>query len=82
VYIGWLLHKTRGGILAGTLFVLPGLIFLSILRLVYAAFVASTWECCRPLRGRPSSGPVTTFCSPSPEPPKDEKENIHVAKRQ
>ena len=25
-YIGWLLHKTRGGIVAGTLFVLPGAI--------------------------------------------------------
>ncbi|TWB67588.1 chromate transporter [Nitrospirillum amazonense] len=31
VYIGWLLHKTRGGLVAGTLFVLPG--FLSILAL-------------------------------------------------
>lgn len=30
-YIGWLLHKTRGGLLAGALFVLPG--FLSILAL-------------------------------------------------
>ena len=38
VYIGWLLHKTRGGLVAGTIFVLPG--FLSILALsyVYAAF--------------------------------------------
>jgi chromate transporter len=25
IYIGWLLHRTRGGIIAGTLFVLPGL---------------------------------------------------------
>ena len=33
VYIGWLLHKTRGGIVAGSLFVLPG--FLSILALSY-----------------------------------------------
>jgi len=38
VYIGWLLHKTKGGLVAGALFVLPG--FLSILALsyVYAAF--------------------------------------------
>jgi chromate transporter len=38
VYVGWLLHRTAGGIVAGTLFVLPG--FLSILALsyVYAAF--------------------------------------------
>jgi chromate transporter len=37
-YIGWLLHKTRGGLVAGTLFILPG--FLSILALswLYAAF--------------------------------------------
>jgi len=38
VYIGWLLHKTRGGILAGTLFVLPGVIALGALSLIYAAF--------------------------------------------
>ena len=33
IYIGWLLHKTKGGIVAGTLFVLPG--FLAILALSY-----------------------------------------------
>jgi chromate transporter len=33
IYIGWLLHKTRGGLIAGTLFVLPG--FLAILALSY-----------------------------------------------
>lgn len=33
IYLGWLLHKTRGGLVAGTLFVLPG--FLSILALSY-----------------------------------------------
>lgn len=38
VYIGWLLHKTRGGVLAGTLFVLPGLLSLGLLSLVYAVF--------------------------------------------
>lgn len=32
-YIGWLLHKTKGGLVAGGLFVLPG--FLSILALSY-----------------------------------------------
>src|SRR5688572_18336865 len=32
-YIGWLLHKTKGGLIAGTLFVLPG--FLAILALSY-----------------------------------------------
>src|SRR5579871_4093816 len=33
VYIGWLLHRTRGGLVAGLLFVLPG--FLSILALSF-----------------------------------------------
>src|SRR5215475_843693 len=40
VYIGWLLHKTRGGLVAGVLFVLPGLIALTALSLVYAEFGA------------------------------------------
>ena len=38
IYIGWLLHKTRGGVVAGTLFVLPGLLFLSTLSLIYVSF--------------------------------------------
>jgi chromate transporter len=33
IYIGWLLHKTKGGLVAGILFVLPG--FFSILALSY-----------------------------------------------
>jgi len=38
VYIGWLQHRIRGGIIAGTLFILPGLVALGILSWVYAAF--------------------------------------------
>jgi len=38
IYIGWLLHRTRGGLVAGTLFVLPGLISLGLLSWVYATF--------------------------------------------
>jgi len=38
IYIGWLLHRTRGGLVAGTLFVLPGLISLGVLSWLYAAF--------------------------------------------
>ena len=38
VYIGWLLHRIRGGILSGTLFVLPGLVSLSLLSWIYAVF--------------------------------------------
>ena len=37
VYIGWLLHRIRGGIVSGTLFVLPGLVALGVLSWVYAA---------------------------------------------
>jgi chromate transporter len=38
VYIGWLLHKTKGGLVAGTLFVLPGFVSIMILSWIYAAF--------------------------------------------
>jgi chromate transporter len=40
IYIGWLLHRTRGGLVAGTLFVLPGFLAIMALSLVYAAFGA------------------------------------------
>src|SRR5512138_1797427 len=38
IYIGWLLHRTAGGLVAGTLFVLPGAVTIMALSLVYAAF--------------------------------------------
>src|SRR4051794_38570081 len=37
-YIGWLLHRTAGGIMAGGLFVLPGIIAIMGLSYIYAAF--------------------------------------------
>ena len=37
-YIGWLMHRTRGGIMAGGLFVVPGIIAIMGLSYVYAAF--------------------------------------------
>jgi chromate transporter len=37
-YIGWLLHRTRGGIVAGVLFVLPSLFILIGLSWLYVAF--------------------------------------------
>lgn len=37
IYIGWLMHGTRGGIAAGTLFVLPGIVCIMALSYVYAA---------------------------------------------
>jgi chromate transporter len=37
-YIGWLLHRTAGGIMAGGLFILPGVIAIMGLSYIYAAF--------------------------------------------
>ncbi len=37
-YVGWLLHGTAGGIVAGVLFVLPGFLSILALSLVYAAW--------------------------------------------
>ncbi|MDT9600560.1 chromate efflux transporter [Sphingosinicella rhizophila] len=34
-YIGWLLHKTKGGLVAGTLFILPGLVAIMVLSWLY-----------------------------------------------
>ena len=38
VYIGWLMHRTVGGLVAGALFILPGFIAILALSYVYAAF--------------------------------------------
>ena len=35
-YIGWLMHRTRGGLLAGGLFILPGIVALMALSIIYA----------------------------------------------
>jgi chromate transporter len=37
-YIGWLMHKTRGGLIAGGLFVLPSLLILMGLSYIYMRF--------------------------------------------
>ena len=37
-YIGWLMHRTAGGLMAGGLFILPGIIAIMALSYVYAAF--------------------------------------------
>ena len=42
VYTGWLLNGTRGGIVAGGLFVLPGMLALLLLSAVYVAFGDTT----------------------------------------
>ena len=38
IYIGWMLHRSWGGIIAGTLFLLPSLFILAGLSYVYLAF--------------------------------------------
>jgi chromate transporter len=38
IYIGWLLHKTKGGLVAGSLFVLPGFVSIMVLSWIYAAY--------------------------------------------
>jgi chromate transporter len=43
IYIGWLLHKTWGGIVAGAFFLLPSVFILWALSYVYAAFGHVTW---------------------------------------
>jgi len=37
IYIGWLLHRTAGGIVAGAFFVIPSILILLALSFVYAA---------------------------------------------
>jgi chromate transporter len=36
-YIGWLMHRTKGGLIAGILFVLPGFAAIMVLSWIYAA---------------------------------------------
>jgi chromate transporter len=38
IYVGWLLNGTVGGLIAGTLFVLPGLVALLALTAIYVAY--------------------------------------------
>ena len=42
-YIGWLLHGTRGGVVAGTLFVLPGFAVILVLSSLYALYQDTNW---------------------------------------
>src|SRR5262249_41983937 len=37
-YVGWLMHRTLGGIIAGGLFVVPGIIAVMALSYIYAAY--------------------------------------------
>lgn len=42
-YIGWLLHKTAGGIVAGALFVIPSIVVLWTLSFVYVTYGTIPW---------------------------------------
>ena len=42
-YTGWLMHGTRGGIVAGALFVLPSLVLLIVLSWAYTAWGQHPW---------------------------------------
>src|SRR5664279_987313 len=37
-YLGWLMHRTTGGIIAGLLFILPSLLLLILLSWIYMRF--------------------------------------------
>src|SRR6184192_3265490 len=43
IYIGWLLHKTWGGIVAGAFFVIPSIFILWALSFIYAAYGNVPW---------------------------------------
>src|SRR4029077_1762671 len=43
IYIGWLLHRTAGGIVAGAFFVIPSIFVLWTLSFVYAAYGSVPW---------------------------------------
>ncbi len=43
IYLGWKLHGIRGGVIAGTLFVLPSMLVLLALSIVYARFGSLPW---------------------------------------
>src|SRR4051812_39127912 len=37
-YVGWLMHRTAGGIMAGGLFIVPGIISIMVLSYIYAGY--------------------------------------------
>ena len=42
-YIGWLMHRTVGGLIAGVLFVLPGFVSILALSIIYACYEDSSF---------------------------------------
>ena len=53
IYIGWLMHKTKGGLIAGLLFILPSFFILTGLGVVYMQYgdlplIQSVFSCIKP----------------------------------
>jgi chromate transporter len=42
-YIGWLLHRTWGGLVAGLLFILPGFVLMTLIAIVYVLYGDLGW---------------------------------------
>ena len=42
-YVGWLLHGTRGGLVAGTLFILPGAVAILLLSMIYVTWAHTSF---------------------------------------
>ncbi|MES0873686.1 chromate efflux transporter [Sinimarinibacterium thermocellulolyticum] len=42
-YIGWLLHKTLGGLVAGLLFILPGFVLMTVIAVAYVVWGELDW---------------------------------------
>ena len=42
-YVGWLLHKTWGGVVAGAFFIIPSIFILWTLSYIYVAFGNLPW---------------------------------------
>ncbi len=42
-YVGWLLHRTWGGLVAGLLFILPGFVLMSLIATAYVIYGDLTW---------------------------------------
>ena len=42
-YIGWLLHRTAGGLVAGLLFILPGFVLMTLIAIAYVSFGDLDW---------------------------------------
>ncbi len=43
IYIGWLMHRTVGGLIAGLWFIVPGALVMLGLSIIYAAFGQTPW---------------------------------------